>query len=546
MKRRILWLLMVLIAAGALWFTYYNLTFRHLLLNDAMDYASIGRNFIRGDGFISSYITPLGLANHKGLPHPDLWRAPLWPMLLGVFIRLFGASDQTVAIATGSVFIAGAGLMFLLGEALFDRKIALMSALIYMLSAQNLVNSTSGMTETLSAFLMMLAVYVIVAPWAQNAWGDVAAGAVMGFFYLARYNALLFLPLFIVFTWYRRKSQKSRGFAAGHGSGGAGFVLTAVRFLAGFLIIVSPWLVRNFILMGSPMFSLQKYEPAMFTTVYPGYSLYMMMTKVNAAEFLMNHPQEIWGKVVTGWAAFRADLFNPAMTGVNKYLFWLFLASLVIPFNYRGPGQFRHRTVSYRHQGVRPLILLCFLGQLAALLVIHFIYRLFYVFVPFYIIFGSAALVWLVRELADRLQLKKGVFSLVTVAAVLVFIIGTNLPSFSPLAEDKMPITGLRDSVKAVTDLSTRKDLIISNDGHLLAWYGDRYAAKLPYSVDMIPEMEKLAPLKFIYLSSRISWNIPEADKSWGKLFWTRPQQIYDFRRVQVFPDGSVLYRKML
>jgi len=51
-----------------------------------------------------------------------------------------------------------------------------------------------------------------------------------------------------------------------------------------------------------------------------------------------------------------------------------------------------------------------------------------------------------------------------------------------------MPITVLRESVKEVTDLSTKKDLIISNDGHLLAWYGDRYAAKLPYKVDMIPE----------------------------------------------------------
>jgi hypothetical protein len=56
--------------------------------------------------------------------------------------------------------------------------------------------------------------------------------------------------------------------------------------------------------------------------------------------------------------------------------------------------------------------------------------------------------------------------------------------------------------------------------------------------------MEKLAPLKFIYLSSRISWNIPEAHESWGKLFWSKPKEIYGFSLARVFPDGSVIYRK--
>jgi len=92
--------------------------------------------------------------------------------------------------------------------------------------------------------------------------------------------------------------------------------------------------------------------------------------------------------------------------------------------------------------------------------------------------------------------------------------------------------------------MSARDSVILSNDGHLLAWYGDRYAAKLPYTVDMVREMEKLAPVKLIYLSSRISWNIPEADESWGKLYWSKPQEVHGFKQVRVFQDGSVIYRK--
>lgn len=523
MKKTALLLAAVLLVAAAVWYSYYDAAFTHLFLNDAMDYASIGRNVSRGDGFVSSYITPLGLANREGLPHPDLWRAPLWPAVLGAFIRVLGATDQVVAIATGSFFIAGAGVVFLLGREMFGRVVGLMSSLVYIFSAQNLVNSVSGMTETISAFMMALVVYLAVARWTQNRWGDILGGAALGLFYLTRYNALLFVPFFALLVWYKRRGLRP-----------------VARYLAAFAIIVSPWLVRNYLLMGSPFFSLQKFEPVMFTAAYPAYSLYMMMEKVDVPGFIMSHPQEIWAKVVSGWAEFTAGLFNPAMTGVSPYLFGLFLASLVIPFGYRWKGR---RDITGYH-GVRLLLAACFAVQLAALLVIHFIYRLFFIFLPLYIIFGIAAMMWLLSRGADLLPVRRRGFAAVFSLLLLGVFIFTNLPAWSPVKAENIPLKVLQDSVRGVTDMSTRQELIISNDGHLLAWYGDRYAAKIPYSVDMIPEMERLAPVKLIYLSSRISWNIPEADRSWAELYWGKPNEIYGFKKAVVYPDGSVVYKK--
>lgn len=527
--------MVIIIIAGAVWYSYYSKAFTHLFLNDAMDYASIGRNIARGDGFVSSYITPLGLANKGGLPHPDLWRAPLWPAALGLFIRLFGATDQAIAIGTGSFFITGALMVFLLGRELFDGQVALIAALIYIFSAQNLLNSISGMSETVSVFMMVLAVYLMIAPKLQNIWGDLLAGAVLGLFYLTRYNALLFIPFFVLFLWYRRRqSGRDMGFrpwAARRISG----IWPIITCLLAFALVISPWLIRNYVLMGSPLFSLQKFEPAMFTASYPGYSMYMALERINVIDFLKVHPQQVWAKVASGWSEFRTGLLSPAVTGVSPYLFWMFLISLFIPFG---------RGWKNNQRGVRPLLVACFTAQLIALLVVHFIYRLFFIFMPFYIIFGTAAMVWLLRAAAGRLPVRKNAFvGLFSILLAGVFI-ATNLPSWNPVKSEEMPIIGLRQSVKAVTDMSTRKSLIISNDGHLLAWYGDRYAAKLPYRVDMLPEMEKLAPLKIIYLSPRISWNLPEADKSWAKLFWERPKEIYGFKLAMVFPDKSVVYRK--
>jgi len=564
LKRRNLLLPAVFITAVIVWYAYYHTCFTFLSLNDAMDYASMGRNVARGDGFVSSYITPLGLANKEGLPHPDLWRAPLWPAVVSLFIKLLGATDQTMAIATGCFFIAGAVLVFLLARELFDDLVAFLSALIFIVSSQNLINSVSGMTETISIFMMVLTVYLIAASRWQNYWGDILAGAALGLFYLTRYNALLFVPFLTVFLWYKRGAARTRGASGlwqntgsrglgvwdnigGRGIGlwnkkaGGGFALwPVVRYLGAFAVVISPWLIRNYILMGSPLFSLQKFEPAMFTATYPAYSMYMTLIKINVVEFLRTHPIEIWAKVVSGWSEFLAGLSNPAATGVSPYLYWLFLISLVLPFQYGSDDE----QAGLSQRGVRPLVVVCFLTQLAVLLVIHFIYRLFFIFMPFYIIFGVAALVWLLRAAASRLPVNKRTFvALFAVLVVGMFTAG-NLPSWKPAERAEMPFTGLQDSVKAIMNMSTRKDLIISNDGHLLAWYGDRYAAKLPLRVDMIPEMEKLAPLRVIYLSSRISWNLPEADESWRKLFWSKPKEVYGFKQSAVFPDGSVIYRK--
>lgn len=536
LKKRIFWFLIVLFTAGLVWFTYYNAAFQHLFLNDAMDYASIGKNIARGDGFVSSYITPLSLANYEGIPHPDLWRAPLWPAILALFIKFFGATDQAVAIATGCFYIAGAGLVFLAASEIFGFLVGVLSALIYIFSAQNLINSVSGMTETVSVFLMLLSLYLILASWARTPFGEILAGAVMGLFYLARYNALLFLPFFVLYLWYTRvKSQEYNNHIRRKARKWRQGFWPITRYLAAFIVVISPWLIRNYILMGNPLFSLQQYEPVMFTATYPGYSLYMMFAKVKAAVFIQSHPQEIWAKVVTGWAEFKTTAASPEFTGVSPYLFLSFLLSLFIPFS---------RGFTGKYKGIRPLLAVCFITQLAVLLIVHYIGRLFFIFMPFYIIFGLAGLVWLCEVVLLRKTKTRKLLTGVVLLMMTGLFVVTNLPAWQPLKAGEMPITVLRGSIKEVAELSTRKDLIISNDGHLLAWYGDRYAAKLPYKVDMIPEMEKLAPLKFIYLSSRISWNIPEADKSWNQLFWKRPSEIYGFELIKKSSDGSLIYRK--
>ncbi|HWI55390.1 MAG TPA: glycosyltransferase family 39 protein [Desulfobacteria bacterium] len=504
----VLILAFIILAAAIVWYSYYSLTFVALAYNDSMDYASIARNVADGEGFVSSYITPLGLA-HKGVPHPDLWRAPLWPAAIALFIKIFGAIDQAVAFASGFFYLAAVPLIFLLARQLFGNPTALSTALIYMFSAQNLHFSTSGLTEPMALLMLTAIIFIMYIPFFKSPPGDFLLGLAAGLFYLARYNALLFIPV-IALVWCALR--RPAGLIAG------------VRLGAAFSLTVMPWMWRNYVLMGNPLFSLQKYEPVMFTQTYPGYTLYTMFEKVNVTGFIMSHSAEMWIKVGQNWQDFTHNLFAPTFTGVYAVLFVLFLLSLFLPFD-------------EKQRYLRPLLLVCFGLQLAALMVIHYIPRLFFMFTPFYIMYGMAA----VNYLAGLISKKRSI-TLISMGLLTALFIITNLPVWNEPNVDKPLIRDYSASVKKITLLAKKSDLILSNDGHILAWYGNRYAAKLPYRTDMLPELERLVPVKMIFLSGRMSWNMPEADESWRKVFWGKPQQLYGFRLLERFEDGSLLY----
>ncbi len=543
------------VAAAALWFWhgYYEAAFRGLIYNDALDYASLARNFARGKGLVSQYLTPLGLVHH-GVPQPDLWRAPLWPLLLAGFQRLFGFIDEASALAGGFCFAAGAGLVFLLGRRWFNLPVALAAAVLYVFSGQLLLFSTSGLTEPL-ALLMMLAWAAVLTGAPERSWrGFLAAGGMTGLFYLVRYNAVLFLlPGLLFLIWRARRSRADGGRSAGREFNQA--LRISALFLFGFFLAAGPWLGRNLLLTGNPFFSLQKYEPAMFTRTYPGYSLYMRPERVDVAAFLQAHPEEVGAKVAAGWQAFRRDLFSPGFTGVALPVFLAFLLALTLPLDGEFPAQ----------RGVRPLLVSCFLIQLAALLPLHYIPRLFIIFTPFYMIYAAGGLWWLVcraaacaagclaacpewgrasrppgaREARPPARLILGILAL---GAFAFFGARAGCPDFHFDLGGPHPRVLRAEALRDAAALVPPDRVVLSNEGHLFAWYGDRFACKIPYTPALLPEVARLAPVGALYLSNWITWNLPEADPLWIKFYLTRPPAYAGFTLVKVYPDGSLLY----
>ena len=495
-----------LFTAGV-WYLYYQRYFNGLILNDAMDYAGIARNVALGHGFISQYITPLGLAHH-GVPQPDMWRAPLWPLALAGFQKAFGFIDEASALGAGFFFIAASPVIFLLARQWFGTLVAAGSVIIYTLTPKLLYYSISGMTESMSIFFMALAVLLVSVKSLKNSYGDWLSGIGLGLFYLARYNALVFIPFFLLFRWFCRREG----------------ILPPARLLAGFLLTALPWLIRNTVIFGSPLFSLQKYEPVMFTPAYPDYSLYLFTTKVNVMEFFKNHPGEIIEKVTSNWADYTSFFFSPDLNGVSAAVLITFLAAVILPLTKKAAG-------------IRPLIALCYVTQLAALLVIHFIPRLFLIFSPFYIIFALGAIYTLTGMLFTRFRRLKAVPGLVTAAAILLLSFN-NYTSPGPPEKYTPERSTYSDILNEISARVPESQVVLTDMGHHVSWYGDRYACKIPYSVDMIPEIQKRADVGALFISDRILWHMPEADRNWKEFWYRKPKEINGLRLYKVYEKG--------
>jgi hypothetical protein len=550
-------LLLLLVAACALgyWHTFYKATFHGLFINDAWDYASMARNIALGRGVLSEYLTPLGLA-HLAVPQPDLWRAPLWPLLLAVFQKIFGFKDEVSALAGGACFGAGACLVFLLGRRWFNLPVAIAATLLYIFSSQLLIFSDSGLTEPLAVLLMLVWFYLLTGPRVDAWWQPLLAGAAGGLFYLARYNAGLFFLPGLAYLWWRRfQSIRERDQAGARASLVQVLIWPTALFGLGILLVALPWLARNFILTGSPLFTLQKYEPAMFTVTYPQYSLYMLPGRIDVTRFIISHLPEMAAKVSAAWADYRHGFFTPVFSGVAPGVMVLFLLSLLLPLGLWFPSQ----------RGVRPLLAACYLLQLVVLLPLHYIDRLFIIFAPLFMLYAAGG-VWALGRLVaagiwGRLQRPQGLRGgaleqmmgrgapLVVALTLLVLVIFTvagvrgNYPNFHPSSEGPHPLSMWGGQhLQDVQDSLAGNQVVVSDIGQFFAWYGNRYACKLPLSPQLLPRLGALAPIRAIFLSHWITWDTPELDPAWLAVYRTRPAQVEGFVLYRVYPDGSLLY----
>lgn len=212
--------------------------------HDGVHYLQIARSLARGEGYVSYTHWALNLPKET-LPHPDTYRAPLYPIMVAALARVvpdFIVAGKWVSVITGAL-VPPLVLLFSVGRLRTSLGFGLLAALIALTNHHLMIAGSRALTEAPYTAATLVSLYFLATP-RPSPW---RAGLAGGVACLIRYQGALLIPCALLSFVLRRGRPVT-------------WVRRSLTFSGVFLIVVSPWLVRNQVVAGSPFYTDLKYH----------------------------------------------------------------------------------------------------------------------------------------------------------------------------------------------------------------------------------------------------------------------------------------------
>ena len=488
-----------LILALLLYALVFMLKFEGLRSPDQMDYAQIARHLYNGDGFITSSINPLSLTFYDSIKnHPNLWRAPLYPLLVSASFHIFGINDAAVTLVSGFFYILLIPLVYLFAKEMFGRKVGLLAGMISLTSVVLVNYGMTGLTETMFTFLFTLSLFLL-----YKRVNPLFIGFLLGLCYLTRYNLLFIIPGILWFIYKEYPNWK----------------IDVLKLVAVFMITISPWWIRNFSLVGNPLFSLQKYEIAMFNDVFKSYSLYRTFQPIEPTNFIISHPISMIKKAIYG----AGVLF----VGIPRVIFNFFVSAIGIAglFDIRREGKNFNFFVS--------LLIMIFL-QALALAIIHPLPRLFVPFVPVIIILASYKVVNIIDASRD-VNIRRALIGIFVVLILFANIAGIFINDYSHSSYVH------EEEIEYIKSIVGENEAMVTDVPWMVAWYCERTGIWFPVTYESMKM--HLPSVNYVYFSAREQTG-SFREQNIEKEYIDNPIFREDFKLIKEFNSGAVLFKK--
>ena len=510
------WGLLILLA-GAMSLIYTAGQFRGLNKRESMDMAQLARNVAHHEGFTTHLIRPLSLwklERHgwaKNDPrlimrHPDIYNPPLYPLVLaGLFKMLppkafkYDAGEHVyyperwVIVPFDQLCLFGCVfLVFLWAKRLFDRRVAITASMLMLFSDTLWSYSISGLPTNFLMLLFLLATYCLFIVDSrlnppQPAEGEAAGVAparvtrsvvalvissavLFGLCFLTRYLTAFFLiPVAIyVVRIFRQRAA----------------VTWAGVYVAVFVVVITPWLVHNYRVSGSPL-GIAQYELVDRAGSFHGEAL----QRSYAPDFKGAYSiKELTIKFLTNA---RTNLLSNFRSVGSDFLVFFFGVGLMYGFRRRDVSRLRGLTLGVIGLAIIGMSLIgsdpertgpdVNGGNLLVLLL------------PIIAMFGTAFFYLLLDRIPFRIRLTRGAAIGVFVALNVSPMIFTLLPprvSAFPYPPYFSPTT------RAVAAMFEPDALACSDLPWAIAWDGERRAVWLPMSVDEFDQINDFVARK--------------------------------------------------
>ena len=198
---------------------------------DDKEFAILADNLIRFKVFTLSCEPPL---------YPDSYGTPGYPLFLALF-KL--GSDNFVFVPLIQMILNAftAILIFKIGKSFLGNAPAFAASLIFALEPTSIRGALGIGSECLFVFLLTLSFYVLFYLEREDRGFKFLAGLLLGFAVLTR-PVGMFLPILFILGFYFLKGMKLSQYRS--------ISLAVALFLLGYIVVLSPWMIRNKLTFG--------------------------------------------------------------------------------------------------------------------------------------------------------------------------------------------------------------------------------------------------------------------------------------------------------
>lgn len=228
--------LLIILVAGFLLRFVLQFFFTTPLAGDSSFHMDLGRTFTTDNWFevnaIDSLWSPIKF------PFPEDYRPPFFNFVLGFFYNIFGTSfyiSKLVNVLIGVLIVIPT---YLLAKKFGGERVALVAAALIAFNPIIIGHSFESEVRLITVYLSLTSIYFFLK--GKEYWGYV--GLLTGILYITHYapGTILILSYLAYFILTNRRQILTKQF----------FTMFVVM-----LVVMSPWLARNFAIYGDPLYS---------------------------------------------------------------------------------------------------------------------------------------------------------------------------------------------------------------------------------------------------------------------------------------------------
>jgi len=457
-----------------------------LTFSDAAKFADIARNLINGLGYGAKF-TFWGGGTFELVKHglfPSTWTPPLMPLFIAGFFKTFGISDITVIATSIFFFILLVLFTYLLGNRLFGRVAGLLSALAVASNINLIDYATSGASELLFAFEIVIAAYLITL---KKKRATLLTFIFMVLMYFTRPQAFIYIAGLILY-WLLIIFKNNKAI---------------IMFLG---VLMAGFLVDHFIL--------SSFAGKYF--IYPiigrgEYALKQITTSGASSDALRGAFQQATSTSVIKIIFYNLYNFYRLLPQIaSPYLWAFFIIGLLMRGKDKIANAFRISVIF--------IVLTTFLATALTIPLFRYLHPV----IPFVYISAVATLVWIVEKMVSDWLLVAGgklrsqitshrslITGVMSTTLICFFVVGQTLgvifldSRFEKNTHNvgKPPVYVVLSRI--LKDNTMPDQIIITNLDTWGSWYGERKTVWYPLTPgQIIPPKGERSPFDVIYLTS--------------------------------------------